>query len=889
MSRTVNFGSRLRYPITIVKILKQPGSTIKKQETLLQYSFQWTRTVGDHINEKTWEETTTTLVNWESPTDGDLKNWFIKEGDVINRDTPCMAVKEECPHDVQFSGLCARCGKDMTEVNWAADTRDADRAPISMVHDQTSLTVSKVQAVRTEETLQRRLLQSRKLSLVVDLDQTIIHACIDPTVGEWQQDPTNPNYESVKDVKAFQLEDGPRGVARGCWYYIKMRPGLEDFLKRISTMYELHVYTMGTRAYAQNVAKIVDPGRKLFGNRVISRDENGNMFAKSLQRLFPVSTDMVLIIDDRADVWPNNKPNLIKVSPYEFFKGIGDINSGSLPKRQDLLPSEPVAPLADTNGKSSKTAKPEKEKAKESTLEELVQFGESPVLTQLQIEEQERLLEMQIKDRPLQALQEKLDKEDEEAEKASTPSEDGDETPSSQPHPRHRVLFDDDRELEFLEKHLTQVYKAYYEEYDRHRNTNMELDVDAKPDVGDVMETVKSQALRGCKIVLSGIIPMGVDVVYSEIGGQLLSFGARVRSSISRDVTHLVVSTLRPRTSKVRQAARIPGIKIVSQEWLAECFSKWIKADETPYLFDIHPDDLPGGRGSSSTALAASTGDPETDMDDADETDENRGALANGKRRNKVLRLQTPRVRVTSASGDTQALGEDDSDSDDEDEGELYDDEDDDELSPYEPEDGELSPTEKLKGFDWGDVDDELEAFMEESSDEDEDRDTDAGGGDDTNDETPTAGKKRKHAADSDGETGSESDDRVDENGNALSAKRLRRIKSRPLGGSSLRNQYTASGDDDSSLPTPQITGDEEDARAKDAVAGTAAGGEEEFDDDIDEAELEADFMADFDAVEVEVEAKTAGGGADHPMGETATTAVENGEGDGDGETKEMG
>ncbi len=147
----------------------------------------------------------------------------------------------------------------------------------------------------------------RKLALVVDLDQTIIHACIDPTVGGVAKTSTNPNYESVKNVKAFQLNDGPRGVAHQCWYYIKMRPRLEEFLQRIATMYELHVYTMGTRAYAESVARIVDPERKLFGNRVISRDENGNMSAKSLQRLFLVSTNMVVIIDDRADVGPGTE------------------------------------------------------------------------------------------------------------------------------------------------------------------------------------------------------------------------------------------------------------------------------------------------------------------------------------------------------------------------------------------------------------------------------------------------------------------------------------------------------------------------------------------------------------------------------------------------------
>src|SRR5690606_25031431 len=41
---------------------------------------------------------------------------------------------------------------------------------------------------------------------------------------------------------------------------------------------------------------------------------------------------MVVIIDDREDVWKWS-PNLIKVRPYNFFVGIGDINSSFLPKR----------------------------------------------------------------------------------------------------------------------------------------------------------------------------------------------------------------------------------------------------------------------------------------------------------------------------------------------------------------------------------------------------------------------------------------------------------------------------------------------------------------------------------------------------------------------------
>ncbi|KAG4216947.1 hypothetical protein PC116_g34572, partial [Phytophthora cactorum] len=178
---------------------------------------------------------------------------------------------------------------------------------------------------------------------------------------------------------------------------------------------------MGTRAYALNIAKIVDPTQKLFGNRIISRDENDSITAKSLQRLFPVSTNMVVVIDDRADVWPRNRSNLIKVTPYDFFTGIGDINSSFLPKREDIIAAPPPPETKPVNGNSagpnvngSNTTDPLPDHERS-----LANGNDENAILQLQAEEQERTLEKQLKDRPLLHLQEELDKVDEEAERKS--------------------------------------------------------------------------------------------------------------------------------------------------------------------------------------------------------------------------------------------------------------------------------------------------------------------------------------------------------------------------------------------------------------------------------------------------------------------------------------
>lgn len=627
--KVVSLGSRLHYPITITKLLKSPGDPIKKQENIIEYKFTWRRKVGDD----SWTDETT-YTEFDSPAEGRLKEWRIDEGMFISADTPCMAVEEACGHEVQIQGLCSLCGADMTEVNWASEGKDTDRAMINMTHDQTGLMVSENVAMKAEHDTQKRLLRQRKLSLVVDLDQTIIHACIEPTVGEWQRDPSNPNHDAVKDVKSFQLnDDGPRGLASGCTYYIKLRPGLAEFLDDVSRMYELHVYTMGTRAYALNIARIVDPDRRLFGNRVISRDENGSITSKSLQRLFPVSTNMVVIIDDRSDVWPRNRPNLIKVVPYDFFKGIGDINSSFLPKRTDLLPAPPQSNGHPPAPEAAAPARPVDEEPKASPVDEIARMGgaDDGVSLKIQAEEQEKTLERQLTDRPLLHMQEELDRED---ELSAQGSETGGSTAPS--HPRQHLLNDEDEELSALQDHLTDLHASFYETYDRRREERRRaepthppgsaktrrrstvddgVDLSMVPDVGDILDELKSNVLSGLVIVLSGLVPLGVKVEESEIGMHAQSFGAQVLDSMSRRVTHLVVSTTRPRTKKVRQAAKIASIKIVNQNWLTDCLSQWRRLDERPYYLDIPDADR---ERSDDTAGATSEAENGGDTDARD-------------------------------------------------------------------------------------------------------------------------------------------------------------------------------------------------------------------------------------------------------------------------------
>lgn len=68
-----------------------------------------------------------------------------------------------------------------------------------------------------------------------------------------------------------------------------------------------------------------------------------------------------------------------------------------------------------------------------------------------------------------------------------------------------------------------------------------------------------------------------------------LSLGAECRSVIMADdkavITHLI--TTRTDTSKVRQAARIPTIHIVSPAWIYECAQSWSWVPEDAHLVPV--------------------------------------------------------------------------------------------------------------------------------------------------------------------------------------------------------------------------------------------------------------------------------------------------------------
>ncbi|GAV55962.1 hypothetical protein ZYGR_0AZ01340 [Zygosaccharomyces rouxii] len=575
MTTPVIAPDSLPYPITIDQLIAPIGSTVKKGQRLFAYKFWYMVEIanspdendgngGTQHSKKTVRES---IEFFESPFEGDLVSWEVDKGDEVAsaRQVICEIMRP-CNHDVVYGGLCTMCGKEV-------DENDQVEANLAISHTDTNLKVSRKEAEDMEHFLKQRLRQSKKLVLVVDLDQTVIHCGVDPTIGEWKKDPSNPNYETLKDVQMFALEEepivppmymGPRLPERKCWYFVKVRPGLREFFAQVAPLYEMHIYTMATRAYALEIAKIIDPDGSLFGDRILSRDENGSLTQKSLERLFPTDQSLVIVIDDRGDVW-NWCSNLIKVVPYNFFVGVGDINSNFLPRQQSGLlqlgrrthkkpqeSDELLTDIMDTEKKLQEKIDEEVKRQEEKLSHQMTTNDE-----QVQGESKEQLtkkleysasLEVQQQNRPLATLQKHMHNQ--------------------------RLLVDDDDELYYLKDTLAKIHHRYYK--------LLEEGDEKGADIQLLVPTMKGQVFQNCHFVFSGLIPLGTNIRRADIVLWTGMFGAITSSEIDENTTHVITKT--PGTYKARIAKGFnENIKVVHPDWVFECLVTWTHVDEKPY------------------------------------------------------------------------------------------------------------------------------------------------------------------------------------------------------------------------------------------------------------------------------------------------------------------
>ena len=503
--------------------------------------------------------------------------------------------------------MCADCGADLQKL----DGPVGQGAGVAMVHAIPELKVSVSEAASLGREDLGRLVTARKLVLLVDLDQTLIHT-------------TNDNIPpNLRDVHHFQLSGHPRAP----WYHTRLRPGTTDFLENISKLYELHICTFGARLYAHQIARFLDPKSKYFSHRILSRDECFDARSKTanMSALFPCGDSMVCIIDDREDVW-NFAPNLVHVKPYHFFKNTGDINAPpGLTKRENdgkaaeektkaaqVAKKEPAKaevedsssedeppqtekaadrrdsidmPQFDSNSRGAtelndnqeKKTEEETSKVEESSKDDLTSAGDAPKEVKVPKEpkvEGEVGDDLEISDSDSSTGKRSRDISDTEGA--------GDEEKKKKvvvekPKSAAEEVEDNDDYLLYLEDILRTVHKAYYDLHDQAASASPATPAKA-PDLKMVIPYVRRKTLHGVSLVMSGVVPTHVPLERSKPYLLARALGASVTTEVCAATTHLVAARLG--TAKVNDARRRAGVALVTPDWLWACAERWERVDE---------------------------------------------------------------------------------------------------------------------------------------------------------------------------------------------------------------------------------------------------------------------------------------------------------------------
>ncbi|KAF5746384.1 putative RNA polymerase II C-terminal domain phosphatase-like 3 [Tripterygium wilfordii] len=185
--------------------------------------------------------------------------------------------------------------------------------------EQQKAAIQRERARRIDE--QNKMFAARKLCLVLDLDHTLLNSAKFVEIDRIHEEILRKKEEQDREKPERHLFRFPH---MGMW--TKLRPGIWNFLEKASKLFELHLYTMGNKVYATEMAKVLDPKGVLFNGRVISKGDDADLFdgdervpkSKDLEGVLGMES-AVVIIDDSVRVWPHNRLNLIVVERYTYF------------------------------------------------------------------------------------------------------------------------------------------------------------------------------------------------------------------------------------------------------------------------------------------------------------------------------------------------------------------------------------------------------------------------------------------------------------------------------------------------------------------------------------------------------------------------------------------
>lgn len=151
---------------------------------------------------------------------------------------------------------------------------------------------------------------------------------------------------------------------------------------------------------------------------------------------------------------------------------------------------------------------------------------------------------------------------------------------------------DPDDFLVHLAATLSRIHKIFYTEYDASNAGHHSVIASSHihtPDLKEIIPRLRNSVLQDCRILFTGVIPTNVPPERCPEWNTARAFGATIHTTLVgncdkmyKPTTHLIVGKVG--TSKLHEARRMPGIKIVDCSWLWASAESWKRADE-----GLHP------------------------------------------------------------------------------------------------------------------------------------------------------------------------------------------------------------------------------------------------------------------------------------------------------------
>lgn len=586
-----------------------------------------------------------------SPAKGFLR---IPESSSLNSQT-IIGYIEECLHPTFFEGLCVICGTSKLDVVTSNNPGSGNdvKGPLdntinngsnnndnSSVPKSTLVTVSGgiTMSISHQESQQmafrdsERLLKKKKLSLVLDLDHTLVHATSDPRARQHLAS----NLGTVRTLRLPVVLETPPGIQapppppqQQMWmtHYVKLRPHLKEFMENVQPYYELTVYTAGTRQYAEEITIVIC--RHLVGS---NRDTEGleqlryetslieteyNQRLASMQdtkkrkvtELSIAKDDETSEIVDEATEEPAKKKKKVSFGATHvktFDKTIQGIYNDDPEMEKKRL--EQIKERLENLQNELKQAEELEKKAWEMRQEV---FG-SRVVSRTDVGDLGRDVKSLKRIFPCGGTMAAVvdDREDVWAN-----AQDNSVTIKGEPpenlllvRPYHWKTFvgfadvnnaagvdlsgqaagrdsETDVQLLWTSKILKDLHTRYYEQSMTSTNGGLGR---PKKSVPELLSKMRRSVLKGSTLVLSGLVPLhkktiGADMARPPIVRYAQSLGANLQDTVQLGVTHVIAA--KDGTDKALAARKTPRCSLVKAAWLVECYWSMTRRDLIPHLF----------------------------------------------------------------------------------------------------------------------------------------------------------------------------------------------------------------------------------------------------------------------------------------------------------------